>query len=58
MLKLQGSQDLDELFPPAHAEHSVASFFKSAPVRGSVANLLIYLADQLTRGFQSVDNQF
>jgi len=58
MLKFQGSQDLDELFPPAHAEPSVASFFRSALVRGSVVNLLIYLADQLTRGFQYVNNQF
>jgi hypothetical protein len=45
------------LFPPAHAEPSVASFFGSALVRGSMANLLIYPADQLTRGFQSADNQ-
>jgi len=37
---------------------SVASFFRSAPVRGSVVNLHIYLADQLTRGFQSANNQF
>jgi hypothetical protein len=58
MLKFQGSQDLDELFPPAHAEPSVASFFRSTLVRGSVVNLLIYLADQLTRGFQYVNNQF
>lgn len=45
-------------FSPAHVEPSVASFFRSAPVRGSVVNLLIYLADQLTRRFQFVDNQF
>jgi len=58
MLKFQGSQDLDELFPPAHAEPSVASFFRSALVRGSVVNLHNRLANQLTRGFQSVDDQF
>jgi hypothetical protein len=45
-------------FSPAHAELSVASFFRSAPVRGSVVNLIIYLANQLTRGFQSVANEF
>jgi hypothetical protein len=45
-------------FPPVHAEPSIASFFRSAPVRGLVVNLLICLADQLTRGFQSVDDQF
>jgi hypothetical protein len=44
--------------PPAHVEPFVASFFRSAPVRGSMVNLLIYLVDQLTRGFQSADNQF
>jgi hypothetical protein len=44
-------------FSPAHAEPSIASFFRSAPVRGSVVNLFIYLADQLTRGFQPADNQ-
>jgi hypothetical protein len=53
----QMSQDLDELFLPTHAEPSVASFFGFASIRGSVANLLIYLADQLTRGFQSAHNQ-
>jgi hypothetical protein len=53
----QRYQDLDELCPSAHAEPSVASFFRFAPVRGSMANLLVYLADQLTRGFQSADNQ-
>jgi hypothetical protein len=58
MLKSQRSQDLDELFPPTHVEPSVASFFRSAPVRGSVVNLLIYLVDQLTRVFQSANNQF
>jgi hypothetical protein len=46
------------LFPTAHVEPSVTSFFRYAPVRGSVLNLLIYLADQLIRGFQSADNQF
>jgi hypothetical protein len=45
------------LFPLAHTKPSVASFFGSVSVRGSMANLLIYLADQLTRGFQSADNQ-
>jgi hypothetical protein len=45
-------------FSPAHAKPSIAYFFISAPVRGSVVNLLIYLAYQLTRGFQYVDNQF
>jgi hypothetical protein len=54
MLKFQMSQDLDELIPPAHAEPSVASFFKSAPVRGSVVNLLTRLADRLIREESSV----
>jgi hypothetical protein len=58
MLKFQRSQDLDEPFPLAHAEPSVTSFFRYAPVRGSMVNLLICLADQSTRGFQSADNQF
>jgi hypothetical protein len=49
---------LDELFPLAYVEPSIASFFRSTPVRGSVVNLLIYLTYQLTRGFQYVDNQF
>jgi hypothetical protein len=58
MLKFQTSQDLNDLIPPAHAKSSVASFFRSAPVGGSVVNLLIHLLDQLTRGFQSADDQF
>lgn len=58
MLEFQRAQDLDELFPPAHAKPSIASFFRSSLVRGSVVNPLIYLADQLTRGFQAADNQF
>jgi hypothetical protein len=58
MLKFQRSKDLDELFPPAHVEPSVTSVFRFASIRGSVVNLLIYLVDQLTRGFQSTDNQF
>jgi hypothetical protein len=45
------------LLPPTHAEPSAASFFGSAPIRGLVANLLIYLADLLTRGFQFADKQ-
>jgi hypothetical protein len=45
MLKFLGSKDLDELVPPAHAETFIASSSRSAPVRGSVVNLLIYLAD-------------
>jgi len=45
-------------FPLDQAEHSVASFFRSAPVRGLVVNLLICLADLLPRGFQSADDQF
>jgi len=57
MLKFQRSQDLDELIPPTLVESSVASFFRYVPVRGSVVNLLIRLSDQLTRGFQSADNQ-
>jgi len=56
--QFQRSLNLDELFPQAHTEPSIASFFVSAPVRRSEVNLLIYLADQLTRGFQSADNQF
>jgi hypothetical protein len=58
MFEFQRSQNLDELIPPAHTESSVTSSFRSAPARGSVVNLLIYLADQLLRGCQSVDNQF
>jgi hypothetical protein len=58
VLKFQRSRDLDELIPPSHAEPSVASFFIFALVRGSLVNLLIRLADQLTRGFQSMDDQF
>jgi hypothetical protein len=58
MLKLQRTQDLNELIPPAHVELYIASFFRSAPVRGSVVNLLIHLADQLIRGFQSANDQF
>jgi hypothetical protein len=30
----------------------------SLSIRGSVVNLLIYLADQLLKGCQSADNQF
>jgi hypothetical protein len=45
-------------FPQAHAEAFVASFFIFAQVRSLVVNPLIYLADQFTRGFQSIDNQF
>jgi hypothetical protein len=33
MVKLQRSEDLDELFPPAHAEPFTASFFRSAAVK-------------------------
>jgi hypothetical protein len=54
MVKFQMSQDFDDLFSLAHAEPFVTSFFRSVPVRGSVVNLLIYLANQLTRGFQSL----
>jgi hypothetical protein len=57
MFNFQRSKDSDELFSSAHAESSVASFFGSTPVKGSIANLPFYLADQLTRGFQSADNQ-
>jgi hypothetical protein len=45
-------------FSQAHAEPSIASIFRFAPIRGLVVNLFIYLPDQLTRGFQSADNQF
>jgi hypothetical protein len=55
IFNFQRSQDLDEIVPPAHAEPSIPSSSRSAPVRGSVVNLLIHLADQLTRGFQSAD---
>jgi hypothetical protein len=57
MFSFQKSQDLDELFSLAHAEPFVAYFFGSAPVRGLMANLIFYLADQLTKGFQSANNQ-
>jgi hypothetical protein len=58
MLKFQRFQDLDELIPTTHAKPSVASFFRSAPVRRSVVNLLTRLADHLIKGFQSADDQF
>jgi hypothetical protein len=38
--------------------YSVASFSRSAPIRGSVVNLLIYFADQLLKTCQSANNQF
>jgi len=56
--QIQRSQDLYELISPTHAEPSVASFFRSAPIRGLVVNLLIRLADQLTKGFQYAYDQF
>jgi hypothetical protein len=58
MLKFERSKYLDDLIPPAHAEPSVASFFRSAPVKGSVVNLFTRLVGQLIRGFQFVDDQF
>jgi hypothetical protein len=58
MLKFQRSQDLDELILLAHVKPSVAYFFIFASVRGSMVNLITYLIDQLTRRFQSADDQF
>jgi hypothetical protein len=45
-------------FFPSSCRVFVTSSSKSALVRGSVVNLLIYLADQLLKGYQFVDNQF
>jgi len=54
----QISQILDELIPPAHTESSVTFSSRSAPARDSVVNLLSHLADHLSRGFLSTNDQF
>jgi len=54
----QRSQILDELIPPAHTESSVTFSSRSAPAGDSVVNLLYHLANHLSRGFLSVDDQF
>jgi hypothetical protein len=56
--QFQRFQNLDELIPPAHAKPSVASSSRSAPASNLIVNLLTRLGDHLTRGFQSVDDQF
>jgi hypothetical protein len=54
----QRSQILNELIPPAHTESSVTFSSRSAPARDLVVNLLYHLADHLSRGFLSADDQF
>jgi hypothetical protein len=54
----QRSQILDELIPPSHTKYSVTFSSRSAPGRDSVVNLLYHLADHLSRGFLSADDQF
>jgi len=54
----QRSQNLDELIHSAHTESSVTFSSRSAPARDSVVNLLYHLADHLSRGFLSADDQF
>jgi hypothetical protein len=54
----QRSQILYELIPPAHTESSVTFSSRSAPARDSGVNLLYHLADHLSRGFLSADDQF
>jgi hypothetical protein len=54
----QRSQILDELIPPANTDSFVTFSSRSAPVRDSVVNLLYHLADHLSRGFLSTDDQF
>jgi hypothetical protein len=54
----QRSQMLDELIPPAHTESSVTFSSGFAQTRDSVVNLLYHLADHLSRGFLSADDQF
>jgi hypothetical protein len=49
---------LDELIPLAHIESSVIFSSRSAPARDSVVNLLYHLAEHLSRGFLSTDDQF
>jgi len=45
-------------FPPSLCIAFRSISLRSTSVRGSVVNLLIYLADQLLKGYQSADNQF
>jgi hypothetical protein len=54
----QRSQILDELIPPAHTESSVTFSSRSTQARDSGVNLLYHLADHLSRGFLSADDQF
>jgi hypothetical protein len=54
----QRSQMLDELIPPAHTESSVTFASRYAQTRDSVMNLLYHLANHLSRGFLSADDQF
>jgi hypothetical protein len=54
----QRSQILYELIPFAHTESSVTFSSRSAPARDSVVNLLSHLANHLSRGFLSADDQF
>jgi hypothetical protein len=54
----QISQILDEFTPPAHIESSVTFSSRSALARDSVVNILYHLANHLSRGFLSADDQF
>jgi hypothetical protein len=54
----QRSQILDELIPPAHTESSITFSSRSVPARDSGLNLLYHLADHLSRGFLSTNDQF
>jgi hypothetical protein len=57
-LMFQRSQMLDELIPPAHTKSFVTFSSKSSQTRDSVVNLLYHLANHLSRGFLSADDQF
>jgi len=54
----QTSQILDEFIPPAHKESSATFSSTSTPARDSGVNLHYHLADHLSRGFLSADDQF
>jgi hypothetical protein len=56
--QLQRFQDSDELIPLAHTKPSVESSSRSAPPSDTVVTLFTCLADQLNKGFQSVDDRF
>jgi hypothetical protein len=54
----QKSQILDELIPLAHTKSCVTFSSRSTPARDSGLNLLYHLANQMSRGFLSADDQF